>query len=82
MAVVGLIAVLLLLEPDYGTLLVLSCAVMGVLLLAGAPFTHPISCFWLSTSARSGIWFFSVIQLDLPYRISRFWLKSLGLLAH
>ena len=29
MAVVGLIAVLLLMEPDYGTLLVLSCAVMG-----------------------------------------------------
>ena len=40
MAVVGLIAVLLLMEPDYGTLLVLSCAVMGVLLLAGAPFTQ------------------------------------------
>ncbi len=65
MAVVGLIAVLLLMEPDYGTLLVLSCAVMGVLLLAGAPFTQYIV---FGSALVSGLIVLAVIE---PYRFER-----------
>ena len=65
MAVVGLIAVLLLLEPDYGTLLVLSCAVMGVLLLAGAPFTQYLV---FGSALVLGLVFLAVIE---PYRFER-----------
>ena len=65
MAVVGLIAVLLLMEPDYGTLLVLSCAVMGVLLLAGAPFTQYLI---FGSALVLGLVFLAVIE---PYRFER-----------
>ena len=65
MAVVGLIAVLLLLEPDYGTLLVLSCAVMGVLLLAGAPFTQYIA---FGSALMLGLAVLAIIE---PYRLER-----------
>ncbi|NCV51933.1 MAG: putative lipid II flippase FtsW [Gammaproteobacteria bacterium] len=65
MAVVGLIAVLLLMEPDYGTLLVLSCAVMGVLLLAGAPFTQYIV---FGSALVLGLVVLAVIE---PYRFER-----------
>ena len=65
MAVVGLIAVLLLMEPDYGTLLVLSCAVMGVLLLAGAPFTQYLV---FGSALVLGMIFLAVIE---PYRFER-----------
>ena len=65
MAVVGLIAVLLLMEPDYGTLLVLSCAVMGVLLLAGAPFTQYLV---FGSALALGLVFLAVIE---PYRFER-----------
>ncbi len=65
MAVVGLIAVLLLMEPDYGTLLVLSCAVMGVLLLAGAPFTQYLV---FGSALVLGLIFLAVIE---PYRFER-----------
>ena len=65
MAVVGLIAVLLLMEPDYGTLFVLSCAVMGVLLLAGAPFTQYII---FGSALLLGLVTLAVIE---PYRFER-----------
>ena len=65
MAVVGLIAILLLMEPDYGTLLVLSCAVMGVLLLAGAPFTQYVV---FGSALFLGLAILAVIE---PYRIER-----------
>jgi cell division protein FtsW len=65
MAVVGLIAVLLLMEPDYGTLLVLSCAVMGVLFLAGAPFTQYIV---FGSALVLGLVVLAVIE---PYRFER-----------
>ena len=65
MAVVGLIAVLLLMEPDYGTLLVLSCAVMGVLLLAGAPFTQYLV---FGSALALGLVFLAVIE---PYRFEK-----------
>ena len=65
MAVVGLIAILLLMEPDYGTLLVLSCAVMGVLLLAGAPFTQYVV---FGSALFLGLAILAVLE---PYRIER-----------
>ncbi len=65
MAVVGLIAVLLLMEPDYGTLFVLSCAVMGVLLLAGAPFTQYVI---FGSALFMGLAMLAVIE---PYRFER-----------
>ena len=65
MAVVGLIAVLLLMEPDYGTLLVLSGAVMGVLLLAGVPFTQYLV---FGSALVLGLVFLAVIE---PYRFER-----------
>ena len=65
MAVVGLIAILLLMEPDYGTLLVWSCAVMGVLLLAGAPFTQYMV---FGSALFFGLAILAVIE---PYRIER-----------
>ena len=65
MAVVGLIAILLLMEPDYGTLLVLSCAVMGVLLLAGAPFTQYMV---FGSALFLGLAILAVIE---PYRVER-----------
>ena len=65
MVVVGLIAVLLLMEPDYGTLFVLSCAVMGVLLLAGAPFTQYII---FGSALVLGLVTLALIE---PYRFER-----------
>lgn len=65
MVVVGLIAVLLLMEPDYGTLFVLSCAVMGVLLLAGAPFTQYIL---FGSALILGLITLALIE---PYRFER-----------
>ena len=58
------IAILLLMEPDYGTLLVLSCAVMGVLLLAGAPFTQYMV---FGSALFLGLAILAVIE---PYRMS------------
>jgi cell division protein FtsW len=65
MVVVGLIAVLLLLEPDFGTLLVISLAVMGVLLLAGAPFTQYLM---IVTALAMGLVVLAIIE---PYRVQR-----------
>ena len=65
MIVVGLIAALLLMEPDYGTLFVLSCAVMGVLLLAGAPFTQYII---FGSALVLGLITLALIE---PYRFER-----------
>lgn len=65
MVVVGLIAVLLLMEPDFGTLLVISLAVMGVLLLAGAPFTQYLM---IVVALALGLAALAIIE---PYRIQR-----------
>ncbi len=65
MVVVGLIAVLLLLEPDFGTLVVIVLAVMGVLLLAGAPFYQYLMIVF---ALLCGMALLAVIE---PYRLDR-----------
>ena len=62
MAVVGLIAILLLMEPDYGTLLVLSCAVMGVLCWPG----RRLHSMWCLAQRSFSVWRYLPGQ---PYRI-------------
>ena len=66
MAVVGLIAALLLAEPDFGTLMLIVLAVMGVLLLAGAPFTQYLM---IGAAVVVGLAALAIIE---PYRIQRF----------
>jgi cell division protein FtsW len=66
MAVVGLIAALLLAEPDFGTLMLIVLAVMGVLLLAGAPFNQYLM---IGAAVVVGLAALAIIE---PYRIERF----------
>ncbi len=66
MAVVGLIAALLLAEPDFGTLMLIVLAVMGVLLLAGAPFNQYLM---IGAAVVVGLAALAIIE---PYRIQRF----------
>ena len=66
MAVVGLIAALLLAEPDFGTLVLIVLAVMGVLLLAGAPFNQYLM---IGAAVVVGLAALAIIE---PYRIQRF----------
>lgn len=66
MAVVGMIAALLLAEPDFGTLMLIVLAVMGVLLLAGAPFTQYVM---IGVAVVVGLAALAIIE---PYRIERF----------
>lgn len=65
MMVVALIAILLLLEPDFGTLVVIALAVMGVLLLAGAPFYQYLM---IILALFCGMALLAVIE---PYRLER-----------
>jgi len=65
MVVVGLISALLLLEPDFGTLMILSCAVMGVLLLAGSPLTQYMM---IAGALILGLVTLAIIE---PYRFER-----------
>lgn len=65
MAVVGVIGVLLLLEPDFGTLVVLVLAVMGVFLLAGVPHYYYILLF---VALFMGMGALAIIE---PYRLER-----------
>ena len=66
MAVVGLIAALLLAEPDFGTLMLIVLVVMGVLLLAGAPFNQYLM---IGAAVVVGLAALAIIE---PYRIQRF----------
>ena len=66
MAVVGLIAALLLAEQDFGTLMLIVLAVMGVLLLAGAPFNQYLM---IGAAVVVGLAALAIIE---PYRIQRF----------
>ena len=66
MAVVGLIAALLLAEPDFGTLMLIVLAVMGVLLLAGAPINQYLM---IGAAVVVGLAALAIIE---PYRIQRF----------
>ena len=65
MSVVFLIAILLLKQPDFGTLLILLCAVMGVLFLAGAPF---IQYVMIGAALLLGLTAVAILE---PYRLDR-----------
>lgn len=63
--VLTIMAGLILLEPDFGTAVVLVSTIMGMLFLGGVPFRRFISLFGL---AVSGLIFLSVAS---PYRMAR-----------
>ena len=73
MAVVGLIAVLLLLNPIMGLFSFEFCGDGGVTTRGCT--VHPISCFWLSTSARSG--FLAVRSPIVSRELKRFSIRGL-----
>lgn len=61
----GMVAGLILLEPDFGTVIVIVTTVMGMLFLGGVPYRRFISLFGL---AVSGLLLLSVAS---PYRMAR-----------
>ncbi|QOR39368.1 putative lipid II flippase FtsW [Billgrantia diversa] len=63
--VMGVIAVLLILEPDYGAVVVMTGCVMGMLLLAGAPWGR----FVLILMAVGLLGFY--VAIAEPYRLAR-----------
>lgn len=63
--ILGIVAGLILLEPDFGTAVVLVSTIMGMLFLGGVPFRRFIGLFGL---AVSGLIFLSVAS---PYRMAR-----------
>ena len=64
-AVFGLVAVLLLAEPDFGTVVVLGCTLLGMLFIAGVPFRT----FAVWTMLLVGG--MTVLAFAEPYRIRR-----------
>ena len=66
LALVALIAVLLLLEPDFGAMVVIMTSVMGLLFLAGVPLGKYFAVV-LATVATV-----SVVAVLQPYRLARF----------
>ncbi|MCE9683234.1 putative lipid II flippase FtsW [Halomonas alkalisoli] len=63
--VMGIIAVLLILEPDYGAVVVMTGCVMGMLLMAGAPWVR----FVLILGAVGVLGFY--VAIAEPYRLAR-----------
>ncbi|AMC99605.1 putative lipid II flippase FtsW [Halomonas chromatireducens] len=63
--VMGIIAVLLILEPDYGAVVVMTACVMGMLLMAGAPWVR----FVLILGAVGVLGFY--VAIAEPYRLAR-----------
>lgn len=63
--VVGVIAVLLILEPDYGGVVVMTGCVMGMLLMAGAPWGRFLLLFVMVGVLGA------VVAISEPYRIAR-----------
>jgi len=64
-AVIGLMTSLLLLEPDYGTIVVLFSTVLGMLFLAGVPIRQFWSWITIILTALSGL------MILAPYRLTR-----------
>jgi cell division protein FtsW len=60
-----LVGVLLLLQPDFGTLVVIIVTTAGLMFLAGVPFGHFVGVFVLTLMALSAIAFLE------PYRVAR-----------
>ncbi|MCE8019735.1 putative lipid II flippase FtsW [Halomonas sp. MCCC 1A11036] len=63
--VMGIVAVLLILEPDYGAMVVMTGCVMGMLLMAGAPWGRFV--FILAGVGLLGFY----IAIAEPYRLAR-----------
>jgi cell division protein FtsW len=63
--VMGLIVVLLILEPDYGAVVVMAGCVMGMLLMAGAPWGRFV--LLLAVVAGAG----ALLAVAEPYRLAR-----------
>ena len=63
--VMGVIAVLLILEPDYGAVVVMTACVMGMLLMAGAPWVR----FVLILGGVGVLGFY--VAIAEPYRLAR-----------
>lgn len=66
LALVSMIAILLLLEPDFGAVVVLMASVMGLLFLAGVPLGKYVAVVIASCVTVAGV---AVLQ---PYRLARF----------
>lgn len=64
-AVLAIVSGLLLLEPDFGTAVVLILTVMGMLFLGGVPFTRFIVLIVLTLSALV------LLSITSPYRLAR-----------
>lgn len=65
MLILGLIALLLLLEPDFGAAVVMIATVMGMLFLGGVPFKRFVALFGIVLSIVG------VISFTSPYRLAR-----------
>ena len=63
--VLGIIAGLLLLEPDYGTTVIIFSTALGMMFLAGVPFLRFMS--WMSLVAL----FLAAVVFAAPYRLER-----------
>lgn len=66
LALVSLIAILLLLEPDYGAVVVIMASVMGLIFLAGVPLGKYVAVVIASGAVVTAA---AVVQ---PYRLARF----------
>jgi len=64
-AVVAAVGVLLLLEPDFGSLVVLTCAVFAMTFLAGARLRHVLVCMLVAAAGLAALTWIS------PYRMQR-----------
>jgi cell division protein FtsW len=64
-AVVGVIAVLLLREPDFGSMVVITATVLGMMFLGGVRFWHFLACIGAGAAGMV------VLTLISPYRMER-----------
>jgi len=63
--ILGMVAMLLLLQPDFGSVVVISCTVLAMVFLAGARLPHT---FLLVAAAACGL---ALMALVSPYRLQR-----------
>ncbi|NNM60280.1 MAG: putative lipid II flippase FtsW [Legionellales bacterium] len=65
MGILLILAVLLLLEPDFGSTVVLSTTILGMMFLAGAP----LRIFGLVVAGTAAV--FALLAISSPYRLAR-----------
>ena len=66
MFVLGIVATLLILEPDFGSVIVITCTIFGMLFLGGVQFTRFLILLPLAVG------FLSMLAVSSSYRIQRF----------